>query len=244
MDNGLKQEEERHSGRGAGVERIWRRVVRTGPDAQKPRAIAKCPARGYYQYSEYYTGAVMVKRFVLTAVIGCVFLAFFLPLARADEGNRDFGKGRDRRVRPHRMDRHQHLRMRGEMRRQDRESYRRMVLMALQGDFDTRLRLCDCQQMRLRWLSDRFTDGAVELMHRYFSDRRMDVDEFNHRLTALNQRIGRCARHQLTPFQDKVILDFPWTDYSSECWNEGYHPRAAYVLERLEDEESYIWFPQ
>ena len=118
-------------------------------------------------------------------------------------------------------------------------------MMALQGDFDAKLHLCGCQQMRLRWLSDHYTDGSCMLMERYFSDRRMDVDELNHRLTALNHRTERCARHQLTPFQDKVFPDSPWTCYSSECWNDGYHPWAAYILEQLEeDKEPYIWFPQ
>ncbi len=187
----------------------------------------------------------MVKRLVLTVILGCAFLAFVIPLARAGESDRDCGNKREKRVRWHRADRHQHLRMRGDMREQDRESYRRMVMMALQGDFDAKLRLRCCQQMRLRWLSDRFDDGVVELMHRYFSDRRMDVVELNHRLTALNHRVGNCARHQLTPFQDKVFPDCPWIYYSSECWNDGYHPWAAYILEQLEeDKEPYIWFPQ
>jgi hypothetical protein len=120
-----------------------------------------------------------------------------------------------------------------------------MVLMALQGDFDARLRLSCCQKARLRWLGDRYDDECYRLIGQYFSDRRMDVIELNHRLTALNHHVASWSRHKLTPFQDKVYPDCPWFDYSSECWEVGYHPWAEYVLECLEeDEEPYIWFPR
>jgi len=185
----------------------------------------------------------MVKRIVLALVLGCAFVALAVTFALA--GDCCCGEKREKGVRKHGMDRHQHMRARGDMREQDRESYRRMVMMALQGDFDAKLRLRCCQQCRLRWLSDHYTGGTFMLMERYFSDRRMDVDELSLRLTALNKRIGRHARHQLTPFQDEVFPDSLWLDYSSECWNEGYHPWAAYILEQLEeDTEPYIWFPQ
>ena len=185
----------------------------------------------------------MIRRLVLALVLGCAFIAFVVTFALA--GDCCGCKKREKGVRKHGMDRHQHMGTRGDMREQDRESYRRMVMMALQGDFDAKLRIGCCQQMRLRRLSDHYTDGTFMLMERYFSDRRMDVDELSHRLTALNQRIGSCARHQLTPFQDKVFQDRLWFDYSSECWNDGYHPWAAYILEQLkEDKEPYTWFPK
>ena len=184
----------------------------------------------------------MVKRLVWAFLLSCAFVALVATLAFA--GDCCCRKKCEKGVREHKADPHQYIGTRGDMREQDRESYQRMVMMALQGDFDAKLRLHRCQQMRLRRLSDRYTEGTYMLMERYFSDRRMDVDELSHRLTTLYQSTDRHARHQLSPFQDKVFPDCPWMYYSSECWNDGYHPWAAYILKRLKQEkEPFIRFP-
>ncbi len=188
----------------------------------------------------------MVKRLILALVPGCILLALVVSGTLANACDDDWGDRFDKKaIRPRKIHRHRGLKEREDMRRRDRERYRRMVLMALQGDFDAKLRLSEWQSKRLQWLSGRYYDECYRLMEQYLCDRRMDIVELNHRLTALNRHVASCARHKLTPFQDAVYPGCPWYDYTSECWNEGYHPRAEYVLECLEeDEEPYIWFPQ
>lgn len=109
--------------------------------------------------------------------------------------------------------------------------------MKLQGRIDRELALCGCQQTSLSHAYDANNKIERELVHRYFTDRRVGIEQLNWQLTQLHNRIDWYTRGQLTPLQDAVFPEHEWFNYSMDSWNTGFHPGVDYVMDELGGKE-------
>lgn len=105
--------------------------------------------------------------------------------------------------------------------------------MKLQGRIDRELALCRCQEKRLSHIYDASREIEFGLMHRYFTDRSVGIEQINWQLTQLHNRVDRHTRGQLTPLQDAVFPEHEWFNYCMDGWNTGFHPGVDYVIGEL-----------
>jgi len=109
--------------------------------------------------------------------------------------------------------------------------------MKLQGRVDRELRLSRCQEKRLSHICEANSQIEFGLMHRYFADRRVDIDQLNWQLTELHRKVDWHTRGQLNPMQEAVFPEHQWFNYCLGGWDEGFHPGADYVRDELRSRE-------
>ncbi len=133
-----------------------------------------------------------------------------------------------------RRDGHRHMGHPGPMGPVGQEFYQKMKL---QGRIDRELALCGCQQARLSQVVDANNEIERELMHRYFTDRSVGIEQINWQLTQLHRRVDRHTRGMLNPMQNAVFPEHEWFNYSMDGWNTGFHPGVDYVMDELGGKE-------